>query len=226
MTQHDQAEMTRLYGEDEQEQTSEEMSDSREEEMRLHQLGEAPLDKKLTRSLIGVICCGLLAFLIYSQAHGYFVRSNMCLQSQQLLFLTETLRETYGWVCCGSTSFAEPRNVAFRDSGPGSFISVMSANQLVTFYDAACGIPLFRAPIGRTMQHFLEESRQHGWPSFRPAERVPGNVLVKSSGEVESACGTHLGHDIPDSSGSRYCIDLICIAGHDKNATLVGGLGH
>ena len=87
MTQHDdQAEMTRLYGEDEQEQTSEEISDSREEEMRLHQLGEAPMDKKLTRSLIGVICCGLLAFLIYSQAHSYFVRSNMCLQSQQLLF--------------------------------------------------------------------------------------------------------------------------------------------
>ena len=30
---------------------------------------------------------------------------------------------------------------------------------------------------------------------------------------MESVCGTHLGHNLPDFEGARYCIDLVCIAG-------------
>jgi hypothetical protein len=40
----------------------------------------------------------------------------------------------------------------------------------VTFYDSNTGKVLFTAPVGRSWQDFLEESRHHGWPSFRDQE--------------------------------------------------------
>ena len=83
-----------------------------------------------------------------------------------------------------------------------------------TFYDAQCGLPLFVAPQGRSFADFERESRRHGWPSFRDAELVKENVEVLKGGEVVSKCGTHLGHNLPDQEGNRYCIDLLCIAGH------------
>ena len=30
---------------------------------------------------------------------------------------------------------------------------------------------------------------------------------------VRTAVGTHLGHNIPDETGNRFCINLVCIAG-------------
>ena len=60
---------------------------------------------------------------------------------------------------------------------------------------------------------FLEESRAHGWPSFRDAEVIWDNVRVLYDGETVSVDGTHLGHNIPDDSGARYCINLCSVAG-------------
>jgi hypothetical protein len=37
----------------------------------------------------------------------------------------------------------------------------------ITFYDSNTGRPLFIAPKNRTMQEFIDESKAHGWPSFR-----------------------------------------------------------
>ena len=82
-----------------------------------------------------------------------------------------------------------------------------------TYYDSVTGKPLFIAPRGRSMEDFLEESRHHGWPSFRDEEVVWDNVRCLSDGETVSLTGTHLGHDLPDFHGNRYCINLICIAG-------------
>ena len=76
-----------------------------------------------------------------------------------------------------------------------------------------CGKPLFRAPVGRSLEDFQQETTAHGWPSFRPAEWVTENIVQQSSGEMRSVCGTHLGHNIPDGNGDRACIDLVCIAG-------------
>jgi peptide methionine sulfoxide reductase MsrB len=28
-----------------------------------------------------------------------------------------------------------------------------------------------------------------------------------------STCGVHLGHNLPDGEGARYCINLVCMAG-------------
>ena len=43
------------------------------------------------------------------------------------------------------------------------------------------------------------------------------NVRVLPDSEVVSLAGTHLGHNIPDSKGNRYCINLVSVAGNPQN---------
>ena len=38
-------------------------------------------------------------------------------------------------------------------------------------------------------------------------------MRVLADGEAVSLNGTHLGHNLPDRSGNRYCINLCCVAG-------------
>mmetsp|Transcript_19669 Transcript_19669/g.51185 ORF Transcript_19669/g.51185 Transcript_19669/m.51185 type:complete len:212 (-) Transcript_19669:734-1369(-) len=83
----------------------------------------------------------------------------------------------------------------------------------VTFYDSVTGAPLFVAPKGRSWDAFVKESRAHGWPSFRDNEVVWDTVrVIKGSGETVSLTGTHLGHNLPDRKGNRYCINIAAIA--------------
>ncbi len=84
----------------------------------------------------------------------------------------------------------------------------------MTFYDSNTGKPLFVAPKGRSFEDFVKESTLHGWPSFRDDEVVWENVRCLSDGETVSVDGTHLGHNLPDRKGSRYCINLVSIAGY------------
>lgn len=88
-----------------------------------------------------------------------------------------------------------------------------AVNGPMKFYDSNTGKLLFTAPIGRTMDEFLVESAAHGWPSFRDREVNWEYVRVLPDGEAVSVDGTHLGHNLPDSKGSRYCINLVSIAG-------------
>ncbi len=84
----------------------------------------------------------------------------------------------------------------------------------IKFYDSVTGSHLFTAPIGRSMEEFIKESRAHGWPSFRDQEVVwEGGVRCLANGECISDTGTHLGHNLPDASGNRYCINLVSVAG-------------
>lgn len=83
----------------------------------------------------------------------------------------------------------------------------------VTFYDSNTGKALFVAPRGRDMAGFLTESGKHGWPSFRDEEVVWDNVRCLGDGECVSVDGTHLGHNLPDGTGNRYCINLVSVAG-------------
>ena len=95
----------------------------------------------------------------------------------------------------------------------------------VTFYDSNTGKPLFQAPgPNRTWRDFVEESRQHGWPSFRDDEVIWDQVRVLPNGETVSTAGTHLGHNIPDHKGNRYCINLVSIAGRPSQGKKVGEL--
>lgn len=87
----------------------------------------------------------------------------------------------------------------------------------LTFYDSVTGLPLFKAPKGRSYDKFVSESLVHGWPSFRDEEVVWENVRVLRDGETVSLTGTHLGHNLPDFKGNRYCINLVCIAGQPSD---------
>lgn len=96
-----------------------------------------------------------------------------------------------------------------------SFTDIMLAakGQPVTFYDSVTGKPLFIAPINRSVDDFITESEIHGWPSFRDTEVVWDNVRILKNGETVSVDGTHLGHNLPDRKGNRYCINLVSVAG-------------
>jgi len=117
-------------------------------------------------------------------------------------------------VCCDvrARPFAEPQ---FMFAAPDiSLFLRLDPTGPTTFYDSVCGIPLFRAPLNRTVAAFRKDTEEHGWPSFRSAEVVLENVLTdESTGLVSSKCGTHLGTYLPDDMGPRWCMDLSCIAG-------------
>ncbi len=105
-----------------------------------------------------------------------------------------------------------------------TFLKDVKEGHEITYYDSNTGKPLFVVPRGeRTWEEFLEESEDHGWPSFRDGEVVWENVRCLSIGDRgESECvsvdGTHLGHNIPDRKGNRYCINLVSIAGNPVEA--------
>ena len=88
----------------------------------------------------------------------------------------------------------------------------------ISFYDSNTGNELFVAPKGRSFEQFVKESRVHGWPSFRDDEVNWDYVRVLPDGEAVSVDGTHLGHNLPDKNGNRYCINLVSVAGRPKKA--------
>ena len=106
---------------------------------------------------------------------------------------------------------------------------LMQANRLgkTTFYDSVTGKPLFTAPVGRSFAEFKKESTEHGWPSFRDAEVHWENVRCLKNGEAVSLTGTHLGHNLPDKKGNRYCINIVSIAGFpEKSPTKHQGISN
>lgn len=124
----------------------------------------------------------------------------------------ETLADA---VCCDAffAPYAEPQQT--YELPDVDLYAKMDPNGRTTFYDSVCGIPLFITPINRTFADFQADTDEHGWPSFRAAEVVQGNVIWdKVTTDVKSKCGTHLGSYLPDEQGERWCIDLSCVSGN------------
>ena len=94
-----------------------------------------------------------------------------------------------------------------------NFLEEVDREKETTYYDSVSGKPLFIAPRGRSFEDFQKESKSHGWPSFRDEEVVWENVRCLKDGEAISVDGTHLGHNLPDKTGNRYCINLVSVAG-------------
>jgi len=90
------------------------------------------------------------------------------------------------------------------------------ASGVIDFFDSNSGKLLFQAPKNRSFESFVKESKSHGWPSFRDDEVDWTHVRVLPDGETVSVDGTHLGHNLPDAKGNRYCINLVCVAGRPK----------
>jgi peptide methionine sulfoxide reductase MsrB len=123
--------------------------------------------------------------------------------------------QTADHICCDNHDYAE----YFGYWRSTSFPRELPAGQsTITFYDVVSGLPLFRAPVGRSWQDFYEESTHHGWPSFRDEETIFENVRVLPGGETVSVNKTHLGHNLPDAKGNRYCINIVCVAGRSRPA--------
>lgn len=116
-------------------------------------------------------------------------------------------------ICSYNRFFAEPATSYTKTSFEKEFLAEASETKPMVFFDSVTGKPLFRAPVGRTPEDFLAESRVHGWPSFRDEEVVWDNMRILKDGESVSVDGTHLGHNLPDRSGNRYCINLVSISG-------------
>jgi len=95
----------------------------------------------------------------------------------------------------------------------------------VSFYDSAMHRPVFRVTT-RPLFQFLDESIKHGWPSFRVEDVVWENVRILEDGEVVTIDGLHLGHNIPDEKGPRFCINLVCVSGfpaEERASSVVDG---
>lgn len=127
-------------------------------------------------------------------------------------------------ICCDSAfePYAEPQ-FTFQRNDVNLFAEMESSDEFkqfgyVTFYDSVCGEPLYRAPVGRSMEDFMEDTVEHYWPSFREAEIIEGATYVREGTDyVFSKCGTHLGSDLPEDSPwgrRRHCIDTVCVAGN------------
>lgn len=142
--------------------------------------------------------------LMKEKAHG------TCTSSLQQNLRWNCDASTADHICCFNRHNAEDSGyfsgTKFVDEEQGN-------NGEVTFYDSVTGKPLFKAPHGRSWETFIAESTSHGWPSFRDEEVVKENVRVLSNGETVSVDGTHLGHNLPDAEGNRYCINLVSVAG-------------
>ena len=100
-----------------------------------------------------------------------------------------------------------------------TWLKDVNKDEVTTYFDSVTGVPLFKAPIGRSFDEFVAESNVHGWPSFRDEEVVWENVRSLSDGEMVSLSGTHLGHNLPDRTGNRYCINLVSIAGNPATSS-------
>jgi len=112
-------------------------------------------------------------------------------------------------ICCFNRHYAEHSGYFMLTQWPKQ----VNRTEATKYYDSVTGKLLFTAPIGRNFEEFLKESRAHGWPSFRDEEVNWEYVRVLPGGEAVSVDGTHLGHNLPDSKGNRYCINLVCVAG-------------
>ena len=119
-------------------------------------------------------------------------------------------------ICSFNRHYAEYAGYAWHTSLTWVAELTKNKNSEMTYYDSVTSKPLFIAPYGRTTKDFLQESERHGWPSFRDNEVVWENVRCLKNGECVSVDGTHLGHNLPDSKGNRYCINLSSIAGNPK----------
>ena len=124
----------------------------------------------------------------------------------------ETLAQA---ICCDTKfkGFPEPNGFFSTQN----LFSSIDSKGVTSFYDSACGLELFRAPVDRSYKEFVKDTNEHGWPAFRGSEILKENLVLEEGDGftvVYSKCGTKLGTLEIDEVGERYCMDLVCISGN------------
>ena len=109
----------------------------------------------------------------FASSKGYPIRGDKSIMSQKSHGSTDSAVQSnlrYGVdnkladrICSFNREGAE-RAGYFQYSS--SFLRDVSPNEVTTFYDSVTGLPLFKAPVGRSFEDFLEESKFHGWPRY------------------------------------------------------------
>lgn len=146
--------------------------------------------------------------LMSEKGHGSTARGIQ----KKLRFGVDRAKADY--ICCRNRHDAEKYCYFTETTWLREIKPIVIKGEPVRYYDSVTGKLLFRAPIGRKFTEFLKESESHGWPSFRDREVNWENVrVIAGEGETVSVDGTHLGHNLPDAKGNRYCINLVSIAG-------------
>jgi len=148
--------------------------------------------------------------MMKKKAHG------TCVKAVQESLKWNVDRENADKICCFNRHYAEHSGYAFGGRGV-TWLKEVDRTGPTIYYDSVHGKSVFKAPIGRAFDEFLAESKAHGWPSFRDDEVDWDSVRVLPNGETITVDGVHLGHNLPDGKGNRYCINLICIAGSPEN---------
>jgi hypothetical protein len=104
-------------------------------------------------------------------------------------------------ICCFNRHYAEHSGY-FATRSVTWVADVKADSSARVYYDSVHGRPIFKAPVGRSLAQFLEESSHHGWPSFRDDEVDWTYVRVLPGGEVVTTDGVHLGHNVRAARGA------------------------
>jgi hypothetical protein len=145
------------------------------------------ISKRLFQSLLAISVPFLLTSGFHTNAVTYpIVGSNEIMKTKTHGTSDRTVQSKLRWNC--DISLADRicnfnRNWAefagyFTTTTFLKEASLESQQGPVTFYDSVTGVPLFKAPIGRSFDDFQQESLVHGWPSFRDNEVSNRNFLI------------------------------------------------
>mmetsp|Transcript_3593 Transcript_3593/g.9332 ORF Transcript_3593/g.9332 Transcript_3593/m.9332 type:complete len:277 (-) Transcript_3593:275-1105(-) len=182
---------------------------------------------------VNVVSAGILAYILYRFAFPSFKMSTNAaglpkLGAESLMSkkahgtCEKPVQDNLRWsvdqavadrICCFNRHYAEHSGYYTLQAAYLADAKKATEENPITYYDSVTGKPLFVAPRGRSTEDYLKESAAHGWPSFRDEEVVWENMRCLQNGESVSVDGTHLGHNLPDRKGNRYCINLVSVAG-------------
>ena len=168
----------------------------------------APLRWGSDASVADNICCHNR---LYAEYFGYWTSTSfpMALEAGG-----PSPTVTFYDVVTGLPLFIAPRGRSYE-----AFVSESTAHGWPSFRDEVrararsssarhrAAPPLHVRPASR------RPPRTPARPHAAPQEVVAANVRVLPDGETVSVNGTHLGHNLPDGSGNRYCINIVCVAG-------------
>lgn len=115
--------------------------------------------------------------------------------------------------CC-STGTGEKAGYAFR-TGSTWLADTGKPNSL--YFDSIMRRPVITAPVDRTQEQFVAESKEYGWPLFTDKE-INWEVVrvIDDSHNLVTIDGVHLGYMKPGKNGNRYAVNLASISGDQK----------